>query len=771
MSDIALMWHGSLQWGRRHVEEWHFLIEVYSASLEAVERHADVRLTLQFGGQDVEWFSKTHPEFVDQVKRLIERGQVEIAMGGYSHNFQGATPYVNRCNLTYAQEVCQRVFGVDASGYWPAESMLNRGMPRTLHEAGFTYTMFDSLNARHAGALEYAITGNTYRLRGAFGEEIDGLPVSRFTDCTRRGESAGIQAFAMGPDYYKNDTSIILSRASRTPLVVEVSDWEHFNARETDSTHDIMMGTSNIGSRRNRVDPDKLQAWERILVELLEAGHTFVTCREALERHARADVLDLVDGRDYTKNDLTRLVDATAWWGARGGGLAGRRDPHRMSDQESYTYSFAGARALDHFRDLRVHRGTLPDDDPELVARTRDVLISFCSAHRSGGEDFTVKQQLLDRVNRAIAAFHDEAKAALGQDRRLFLPAGLPSGYWPIPANDDTLVAGTARLKSPDGNDTLAIIEQSASAVACLDRTHRVWLRGPCEPGLYSLKPLTGADTSSSLQVEETEDGLLLTASDGLLRFDAWNAGRIADWQVGGFAPYRELGAIEARVHWQDSPLLDEVRCELSAERVNAGIVVSSEFDLEDLTVRRSWRVTDDLRCCQLDVRFEGRNFQYLAPFSYRLEPRAFGRDGKILMVAEGYTEASAEPLMVSDSVHHLGSELIGFAGRGGVAGLAVNRLCSSPILRRNPLSGTFILMDSRPVGHSDDAFAYTFAQEPVFEATLRIEPGGDLDSFKGWQSFHSHPPIAWGGTPYLKQADLPWMAEYPHISEVNPYF
>jgi len=279
MSDVALMWHGSLQWGRRRVEEWHFLVEIYSASLGALERLPDAHVTLQFGGQDVEWIAHTHPEFVERVKRLIASGQVEVAMGGYSHNFQGATPRVNLANLTYARDVCRRVFGVEAEGYWPAESMLNRGMPRSFREAGFTYTMFDSLNVRHAGAMEYAITGKAYRLRGAFGEEIDGLPIGRFEDGTRRGESAGVQVFAMNPDYYDNDPSLILNRVSRVPMIVEVSDWEHFNVREEQSAEDVMMGTANVGAKRNRVDPAKLAAWERILGELLQAGHSLVTCR------------------------------------------------------------------------------------------------------------------------------------------------------------------------------------------------------------------------------------------------------------------------------------------------------------------------------------------------------------------------------------------------------------------------------------------------------------------------------------------------------------
>ncbi|MHC4873504.1 MAG: hypothetical protein ACYTFY_16795, partial [Planctomycetota bacterium] len=111
-SDIVITWHGSLQWGRRQVEEWHFLIEMYSETMKILEKHPEVSIVTQFGGQDIEWFSHTHPEFVEQIKTLAEKGQIEIAVGGYSHNFQGNTPPLNVANLEYAQDICQKVFGV-----------------------------------------------------------------------------------------------------------------------------------------------------------------------------------------------------------------------------------------------------------------------------------------------------------------------------------------------------------------------------------------------------------------------------------------------------------------------------------------------------------------------------------------------------------------------------------------------------------------------------------------------------------------------------------
>jgi len=770
MADIALMLHGSLQWGVRHVEEWHFLAEIYARSLAVLNDVPAARLTCQFGGQDVEWLAHTHPELIEQVCRLADAGRVEIAVGGYSHNFQGATPAVNVANLRLAQAACRAAFGRDSDGYWPAESMLNRGTVRALNEAGFAYTMFDSLNVRRAGRMEYAVCGRTFRLAGAFGETIPGLPVSRFRDCQSRGEGAGILRFAMNPGAFDGDPALPLERAGRTDLIVEVSDWEHFNRRQG-KVQAIEMGTASTGGGRNEIDPDKLDAWRRILSDLAAAGHTFVTCREALERHEPAETLELIDGRDYTKNDLTRLVDACAWHGGKRGGLSGRKDPHRMSDQESYCYSFAGARALQHTADLTAAAGPPPD----FEAREKDVAISFCSAHRSGGEEYTVKQQVLDRVNRAIEQMHAAHAAALGEADELLLPADLPAGAWPVP------------LHLPDAPGPVAVemlagvrrvgagwAEPAALRINCLRRTHRLWIDGPVPAGRYALR-LGEADADAAaapaVQVAEDDASLTLRAGDAEIVLDRLHGGTIAAWSVEGFAPFAHVGRVEMNAHWQDAPLLDEVPCEMQWRPAGGGVSVDCRMEVEDIAVTRRYRLSADLRTCQTDVHVHDRRFSYLSPLAYRLRSAALGPAARSILVAEGHTEIVAEPLAVPHNVHHLGSEMVGFLGCGGLAALAVDRLVSSPILRREPLSGELVLMDSRPIGPSDNAYPYTFAAEPVLEATLRIAPGGDAEAFAAWQACTTRRPITSLGEPTIVPAELDWMAAWPHVSEVNPYF
>lgn len=523
------------------------------------------------------------------------------------------------------------------------------------------------------------------------------------------------------------------------------------------------MGTFEIGSRKNLVDPEKLAAWDRILDALQAAGHRFITGRETLRRHKPAGTLELVDGRDYTKNDLTRLVDACGWHGSAGAALSGRKDPHRMSDQESYSHAFTAARAWQHLRDLST-----PED--QLLPRTKDVLISFCSAHRSGGEELTIKQQLLDRANRVVKAFNVRFPAAFGADT-LLLRKALPSGWWPVPFRHPRAPAGYA-IFSRNRLLSKAWTEEAPCRIASLARTHQLWLKGPLPAGRHTLVAFPAIQRARGLRVRQDETGLTIRTPRGHIRFDALNGGHLAEWCVDGFSPFAAFGRIELATAWQDAPLCDETLTAFSWEIGAWGVRVECRYPVGEVPVHRAWVVTGDLLCCQARVRFGHRRFQFLSPGAYRLDPKTFGKSARCVMVAEGDTRLASEPLRVFHNVHHLGSEGIGFLGEKGLAGLAVNRLVSSPILRRNPLSGTFLLMDSRPVGAADEAHPYEFAEEPVFEATLRLAPGATQKrTFAAWQSFHDHPPLVGAGNSPFVEATPEWAGGIPHISEVNPHF
>src|SRR5690349_17884356 len=61
--------------------------EIYTRSYElmvaALERHPGVHLGLHYTGSLLDWLRDNKPDFIERMRALVARGQVEILSGGY----------------------------------------------------------------------------------------------------------------------------------------------------------------------------------------------------------------------------------------------------------------------------------------------------------------------------------------------------------------------------------------------------------------------------------------------------------------------------------------------------------------------------------------------------------------------------------------------------------------------------------------------------------------------------------------------------------------
>src|SRR5437660_11531477 len=69
---------GNFPWILQQVYE-----ESYLPMIEALERHAGIRLSLHYSGSLLDWLAVAHPEFLLRVAALVQRKQVEMVGGGY----------------------------------------------------------------------------------------------------------------------------------------------------------------------------------------------------------------------------------------------------------------------------------------------------------------------------------------------------------------------------------------------------------------------------------------------------------------------------------------------------------------------------------------------------------------------------------------------------------------------------------------------------------------------------------------------------------------
>ncbi|OGX29509.1 MAG: hypothetical protein A3B78_00300 [Omnitrophica WOR_2 bacterium RIFCSPHIGHO2_02_FULL_67_20] len=119
--------------------------KAYDPFLAALERHPGVRLALHYSGCLLDWLAEHRSAFLDRVRALVRRGQVEILASGYYEPILPLIPEADRQGqLAAMREAIRHHFGDDATGAWLTERVWEPDLPATLSRAGLRYTMVDT---------------------------------------------------------------------------------------------------------------------------------------------------------------------------------------------------------------------------------------------------------------------------------------------------------------------------------------------------------------------------------------------------------------------------------------------------------------------------------------------------------------------------------------------------------------------------------------------------------------------------------------------------
>jgi alpha-amylase len=149
----------------------------YLPMVEALERHPSVRLGLHYTGPLLDWLAVEHPEFLDRLRGLTARNQIEVLGGGYFEPVLAALPERDRvAQLTLMADEVERLFGRRPRTAWLAERVWEPDLPTSLVAGGYTATILDDAHFRAAGIPEDAMWGpytteDQGRLLTVFGTE------------------------------------------------------------------------------------------------------------------------------------------------------------------------------------------------------------------------------------------------------------------------------------------------------------------------------------------------------------------------------------------------------------------------------------------------------------------------------------------------------------------------------------------------------------------------------------------------------------------------
>ncbi len=124
----------------------------YSPLLDQIAAHPAFKFTLHFTGSLLDWYDQHRPEFIDKVRALAKRKQIEIIGGGYYEPiFAMIPPRDGLKQMEMLRDRIKDLFGLTVQGAWLSERVWEPTYPKFLVEAGLKYIIVDDNHCRASG--------------------------------------------------------------------------------------------------------------------------------------------------------------------------------------------------------------------------------------------------------------------------------------------------------------------------------------------------------------------------------------------------------------------------------------------------------------------------------------------------------------------------------------------------------------------------------------------------------------------------------------------
>ena len=124
----------------------------YEAFLSVLERHPAIKLTLHYSGSLLEWLIEKKPLFIERLKKLIKKSQIEILTGGYHEPILPMVPVKDaRGQIEMLTGAIKKHFDYDSNGIWLAERVWDPALSNVFDGLNIRYTILDDFHLKRAG--------------------------------------------------------------------------------------------------------------------------------------------------------------------------------------------------------------------------------------------------------------------------------------------------------------------------------------------------------------------------------------------------------------------------------------------------------------------------------------------------------------------------------------------------------------------------------------------------------------------------------------------
>lgn len=132
----------------------------YKPFLDVFEKFPTLKISKHYTGILFEWLLEKHPDFFDQLRALVKRGNIELISGGFYEPILAVIPDEDKIGqIEKLTKFIKKHFGFHAEGLWLAERIWEQHLTKPLAQAGIRYVILDDTHFKYAGLSDEQLLG------------------------------------------------------------------------------------------------------------------------------------------------------------------------------------------------------------------------------------------------------------------------------------------------------------------------------------------------------------------------------------------------------------------------------------------------------------------------------------------------------------------------------------------------------------------------------------------------------------------------------------
>ncbi len=153
--------------------------KAYLPFIEVLDRHPKIKMAIHFSGYLFRYIAEHHPDYIEMLKRLVKRGQLEFLTGGFYEPIIPVIPDTDKIGqIEKLTKFVKETVDYTPRGLWLAERVWEPQIAKPLVQAGVEYVVVDDIHFKNAGLYDEDLTG--YYVTEELGYPLKVFPISKY---------------------------------------------------------------------------------------------------------------------------------------------------------------------------------------------------------------------------------------------------------------------------------------------------------------------------------------------------------------------------------------------------------------------------------------------------------------------------------------------------------------------------------------------------------------------------------------------------------------